>query len=78
VAPGLRSYSGSGVYFAHVRIHGKLFRESLKTTARQTADRLLRDHRLSKAKIDFAAGKTTLADLCDRHEATLVTSRNGP
>ncbi len=63
VAPGLYRSTASAVYFAHVRINGKLFRDSLETTDRKTADRKLRDFRHSKAKIDFRLGKVTLADL---------------
>lgn len=52
VAQGLDRYSTSGVYFAHLRIHGKLFRESLETTDRATAVRKLGDFRRSKLKVD--------------------------
>lgn len=71
VAPGLYRYSASGVYFAHVRIGGKLFRESLKTTDRKTADRKLHDFKGDKAKVDSALGKSTLDDLCARYGQTL-------
>jgi hypothetical protein len=39
IAPDLCRYSTSGVYFAHVRIGGKLFRESAATSDRKLADR---------------------------------------
>ncbi len=71
VAPGLCRYSTSGVYFAHVRIGGKLFRQSLGTSDRKLADRKLSDFRRDKAKIDPLLGRSTLADLCQRYEATL-------
>lgn len=71
VAPGLYRSSASGVYFAHVRINGKLFRDSLETSDRKTADRKLRDFRNSKSKVDPRAGKTTLAELCDQYAETL-------
>ncbi len=71
VAPGLRRYSVTGVYFAHVRIGGKLFRESLGTSDRKLADRKLSDFRRDTAKTDPLLGRSTLADLCERYEATL-------
>lgn len=84
VAAGLCRYSTSGVYFAHVRIGGKLFRESLETTDRKIADRKLRDFRRKRAKVDPRAGKITLAALADRYGATLghlaestVTAKEG-
>ena len=39
IATGLYRSSASGVYFAHVGINGKLFRDSLATADRKTADR---------------------------------------
>lgn len=71
VAPGLYRYSVTGVYFAHVRIGGKLFRESLGTDDRKLADRKLIDFRRDKSRVDVAAGRITLAELCERYEATL-------
>jgi integrase len=71
VATGLYRSTASDVYFAHVRIHGKLFRDSLETADRETANRRLRDFRQSKAKVDIRAGKITLAALCDQYVATL-------
>src|SRR4051794_20932591 len=72
VAPGLCRYSTSGVYFAHVRIGGKLFRQSLETSDRKLAERRLSDFRRTKAKVDPAAGKSTLKDLTDRYAATIT------
>jgi integrase len=71
VATGLYRSATSGVYFAHVRIHGKLFRESLHTSDRRTAERKLADLRRAKARIDPAAGRVTLAEICSRYEETL-------
>ena len=71
VAAGLYRYSASGVYFAHVRIGGKLFRESLQTTDRKVADRKLSDFRRSKANVDPRAGKITLKALADRYDGTI-------
>src|SRR5262245_24538039 len=71
VATGLYRSSVSATYFAHVRINGKLFRDSLETTDRKTADRKLRDFRASKSKVDYKAGKITLGALCDKYAATL-------
>jgi integrase len=71
VAQGLYRYSTSGVYFAHVRIHGKLFRESLRTTDRQLATRRFADFRSKKLKIDPKLAKLTVAELCERYAQTL-------
>jgi integrase len=71
VANGLYRSATSGVYFAHVRIHGKLFRESLRTSDRRTAERKLSDLRRAKGRIDPAAGRVTLAEICSRYEGTL-------
>jgi hypothetical protein len=60
VGLGLCRYSTSGVYFAHLDIHGKLFRESLRTTDAETA----------KRKVDAKLGKTTLAHLAMRYVET--------
>ena len=84
VGQGLYRYSTSGVYFAHLRIHGKLFRESLQTTDSETAKRKLSDFRRKKLKVDSKLGKTTLADLATRYVETLghlsrssLKSKNG-
>ncbi|MDQ3546209.1 MAG: hypothetical protein M3429_06790, partial [Verrucomicrobiota bacterium] len=74
VATGLYKSSVSGTYFAHVRINGKLFRDSLETTDRKIADRRLREFRAKKAKVDQRAGKITLGALCDQYGATLDTA----
>ncbi len=71
VATGLYRSSVSGTYFAHVRINGKLFRDSLETSDRKLADRRLRDFRASKSKIDNKAGKITVGALCDKYANTL-------
>jgi integrase len=71
VAQGLYRYSTSGVYFAHVRIHGKLFRESLRTTDRQLAARRFADFRSKKLKIDPKLARLTIEELCDRYSETL-------
>jgi hypothetical protein len=71
VATGLYRYTPSGTYFAHVRIHGKLFRESLHTDDRKKADRKLRDFRNDKEKIDHKFSRSTLADLLNRYEKAI-------
>jgi integrase len=71
VGTGLYRSLTSGVYFAHVRIHGKLFRESLHTSDRKIAERKLSNLRRAKARIDPAAGRVTLAEICSRYEETL-------
>lgn len=71
VATCLYRYIPSGTYFAHVRIHGKLFRESLHTDDRKTADRKLRDVRRDKEKVDHRFSRSTLADLLNRYDQTI-------
>jgi integrase len=63
--------TASQVYFAHVRIGGKLFRQSLETDDRKLADRKLADFRRDKQRVDPRLGKTTLTELCDRYAETL-------
>jgi integrase len=72
VAQGLYRYSGSGVYFAHVRIHGKLFRESLGVSDRQLANRELAQFRKKKLRVDPKLAKLSLEELCDRYAETLA------
>jgi len=71
VAQGLYRSTASRIYFAHVRIGGKLFRQSLKTDDRKLAERKLADFRRAKQRVDPKLGKTTLAELCDRYAETL-------
>jgi len=71
VSQGLYRYTASGVYFAHVRIGGKLFRESLRTKDRREAEQRLADFRRQKITLDSSLGRLTLRTLCDRYEATL-------
>ena len=72
VAQGLYRSTASGVYFAHVRIHGKLFRQSLHTADRQLANRALADFRKKRLKIDPKLGKLTIEELCDRYAETFA------
>lgn len=72
VAQGLYRYSTSGVYFAHVRIHGKLFRESLRVTDRKLANRKLAAFRANKSNVDPKLAKITIAELCHRYAETLA------
>jgi hypothetical protein len=62
VAQGLYRYSTSGVYFAHVRIHGKLFRDSLRVTDRRLAKRKLADFRAQKSN-SIQLAKITIGEL---------------
>ncbi len=71
VAQGLYRYSTSGVYFAHVRMHGKLFRESLQVTDRKLANRKLAEFRAKKTQVDPKLAKSTITELCDRYADTL-------
>src|SRR3954471_4816504 len=57
IATGLYRSSASGVYFAHLRVNGKLFRDPLETTDRKTADRKLRDPATENRKSTAAQAK---------------------
>src|SRR5262245_62603559 len=71
VAPCLYKYESSGVYFAHVRAGGKLYRESLKTDDRSLANRRLREFRRKLSRIDPGLSKTTLAAMADLYLQTI-------
>jgi integrase len=71
VAPSLYRSESSGVYFAHVRSGGKLFRESLRTDDRTLANRRLREFRRSISRIDPGLSKTTLAAMADLYLETI-------
>jgi integrase len=71
VAPYLYRYESSGVYFAHVRSGGKLYRESLKTDDRSVANRKLREFRKKLSRVDPKLSKTTLAAMCDLYADTI-------
>jgi integrase len=71
VAPYLYRYESSGVYFAHVRSGGKLYRESLKTDDRSVANRKLREFRKKLSRVDPKLSRTTLAAMCDLYEETI-------
>ena len=71
VAPCLYKYESSGVYFAHVRSGGKLYRQSLETTDRPLANRRLAEFRRRVDRVDPKRGKTTLAAMCDLYLQTI-------
>jgi hypothetical protein len=71
VSEGLYRSPASGTYFAQVRIHGKLFRESLQTKDLALAKRKLSDFRRSKKQVDPGAGRFSLAQLCERYLQTI-------
>jgi integrase len=71
VAPCLYKYESSGVYFAHVRAGGKLYRESLKTDDRSLANRRLREFRRKLSRIDPGLSKTTLAAMANLYLDTI-------
>jgi integrase len=71
VAPCLYRYESSGVYFAHVRSGGKLYRESLGTDDRSLANRRLREYRRKLSRIDPGLSKTTLAAMADLYLDTI-------
>lgn len=63
----LYRYSSNRVYYAVLKHHGKIFRQSLKTTDRAIANRELNALKKSMAKIDPGAGKLTIGALADRY-----------
>jgi integrase len=71
VAPCLYRYKSSGVYFAHVRSGGMLYRESLRTDDRPLANRRLREFRRKVSRIDPKLSKTTLSVMCDLYSGTI-------
>src|SRR5262252_9428126 len=71
VAPCLYKSESSGVYFAHVRSGGKLYRESFQTDDRSLANRRLREFRRRISRIDPGLSKTTLAAMCDLYLETI-------
>src|SRR6516225_2269593 len=71
VAPCLYKSEANGVYFAHVRSGGRLYRESLKTDDRSLADRRLCEFRRNLSRIDPALSKTTLAAMADQYLETI-------
>ena len=67
----LYRYSTSGAYYAVIRHQGKLIRRSLKTDDRPLAKRRLGELRQKLNRIDFKAGRVTVAELADRYLATV-------
>jgi integrase len=71
VAPSLYKSESTGVYFAHVRSGGKLYRESLRTDDRSIANRRLRELRRRVSRVDPGLSKTTLAAMADLYLDTI-------
>jgi integrase len=67
----LYRYSSSGVYYARFQSGGKEIRRSLRTTDRASAQRALAWLKHEQEQVDPAQGRITLAELCDRYEASL-------
>jgi integrase len=67
VSEGLYRNPTSGAYFAHFRLNGRVFKESLDTTELPVAKRKLRDLRQEKEHLDPNAGKQTLREITERH-----------
>jgi len=66
----LYRYSSNGVYYARFESGGKEIRQSLRTTDRATARRLLSSLREERAQIDPNQGKVTVSELADRYLQT--------
>ncbi len=67
----LLRYSSNGVYYARFESRGKEILKSLETTDQATAKRKLGDLRRDLARVDLAAGKCSLGEMCDRYLATV-------
>jgi hypothetical protein len=67
VSEGLYRNPASGAYFAHFRLNGRVFKESLGTAELPVAKRKLRDLRQEKEHLDPNAGKQTLREITERH-----------
>lgn len=63
----LYRYSSNGVYYARLKTVGKEIRRSLETSDRDLAKRRLSALKDDLAKLDPARGRTTVAELCDKH-----------
>lgn len=70
VAECLYRYSSNGVYYARFESGGKEIRQSLRTTDRPTARRLLSSLREERQQIDPNQGKLTISELTDRYLQT--------
>jgi integrase len=72
----LYRYKPTGGYYARIKKPGKEIRQSLETTDRALAKRKLADLQRDLARIDLAAGKMTLAELCDRYLLTVAHQKS--
>ncbi len=63
----LYRYSSNRVYYAVLKHHGKIFRQSLKTTDRAIAGRALNQLKKSLAQVDPGAGRLSVSALADRY-----------
>ena len=72
----LYRYSSNRVYYAVLKHHGKIFRQSfrqsLKTTDRAVANRELKALKKSMAKIEPGAGKLAMGALADRYPNSIA------
>ena len=68
----LYRYSSNRVYYAVVKHHGKIFRQSLKTTDRAIANRELNQFKKSLTKIDPGTGKLSVGALADRYLGSIA------
>lgn len=71
VAECLYRYSPNDFYYARHKRNGKQIWESLKTTDKEHAKRLLRDKKMQLEKVDASAGKLNLDALCLRYLGTI-------
>ena len=68
----LYRYSSTGVYYALIKHRGKQKRQSLGTTDKALAKRLLGDLKEGLSNLNPSAGKMRLKDLCEKYLETIA------
>ena len=71
----LYRYTPTGMYYGRFEVAGKEVRRSLETTDRALAKRRLAAKRDELARVNLAAGKSSLGDLIDRYMATVQNQK---
>ena len=67
----LLRYVPTGMYYGRFEVGGREVRRSLGTTDKPMAKRKLADLQRELHRVDLAAGKCSLAEMCDRYLATV-------
>ena len=71
----LYRYTPTGMYYGRFEVGGKEVRRSLETTDRALAKRRLADKRNELGRVNLAAGKCSLEEMCDRYLATIQNQK---